>query len=277
MESSLNCFMQIKNAEQIAIIVHNNADTDAVASAISLRRIIKDNFETDNKKYIVDIFSDTCVFNAKDEDLIKNEEINKQNCKKYDLAIALDCSSRARLGLYDKIFKRAKDTLNIDHHITNERFAKNNIVSPKCSSTCEIIYLLFIQINKLSCSSNTLSVIYSGIITDTNNLTQNIGPKTFNVINSLNKLTLIDEIDLEKVRNHFFKNNTKEQNALLSRALKSLNYSNDGKIAMMKITKTDFNQTHTSISDTLGIVDHAINTQGVEIGVIFIRQLDNTY
>ncbi|MBO7508537.1 MAG: DHH family phosphoesterase, partial [Clostridia bacterium] len=136
---------QMKGAKKIAIIVHQNADTDALASAISLRRIIKDNFEKldEKSKKEIDVFTDTAEFNKKDEDLIKNESINEQRYKRYDLAIALDTPNRARLGQYDTIFKKSKDTLNIDHHSTNVRFAKNNIVVPTCSSVCELLFLLF--------------------------------------------------------------------------------------------------------------------------------------
>ena len=277
MESSLNCFIQIKNAEKIAIITHKYADTDAIASAISLKRIIKDNFENEHKKFVIDIFTETTEFNKKDEYLIMNEEINNQTCEKYDLAIALDCTNRDRMGVYDNIFKNATDTLNIDHHTTNDRFAKNNIIASNCSSSSEIIFILFIQINKLKCSAGTLGVIYSGIITDTNNLSQNMGPKTFDAINVLNKLTAKEGLQLEQIRNHYFKSNTKEQNALLAHALSSLNYSDDGKIAIMKIEAEDFEKTNTTMADTLGIVDYAINTQGVEIGIIFIIQSNGTY
>lgn len=272
-----NYLNQILSATNIALISHKNADTDALASAISLRRFLKDNFEIGNKKLNIDIFTDTHEFSKKDDDLIKNEVINQQTCRQYDLAISLDTANRKLLGCFDKIFRRAKDTLNIDHHATNTKYAKNNIVAPSCSSTCELLYLIFVNSLNARCSANTLSVLYSGIITDTNNLTQNIGPQTYKIIDRLIFYTNQNSIDLDKVRNHYFKSFTREQNALLARALSSLTYSNNGKIAMMKITKQDFTETNTSQSDTLGIVDHAVSTQGVEVGVIFIKQEDNTY
>ena len=277
MKSELNCFLQIKNARKIAIFTHKNADTDALASCIALRRIIKENFEEENKKIIIDIFTDTQTFNKKDEDLIKNENINHQSYKRYDLSIALDCASVKMLGCYEKQFKNKKNTLSIDHHATNTKFALNNIVSPMCSSTCEMIYLIFIKLNKLTCTAQTLGVIYSGIITDTNNLTQNVGEKTYNVVDAIIKTATDYGLNLEQIRNHYFKSNTKEQNALLSRALDSITYASNEKIAIMKLTKQDFDETKTTRADTIGIVDHTINTQGVEVGVIFIKKEDNTY
>lgn len=275
MRTTLKCIEQIENAKKIAIIVHQNADTDALASALSLKKIIIDNF---NEKDCIDIFTDTVEFNKKDEELIKDKHINEQTYKRYDLAIGLDCPTRQRFGKYDElVFKKSHDSLNIDHHITNVNFAKNNIVAAKCSSTCEILYLLFGKKLKYKLSPNVVNALYSGIITDTNNLTQNVGAKTFNVIDDMVKLSFQNGSDIEKIRNHYFKSNTKERNALLAKALTSLTYSGNGKIAMMKITKQDFSETGTNQADTLGIVDFAINTEGVEVGIIFIKQDDNTY
>ena len=120
-----NYLNQILSATNIALISHKNADTDALASAISLRRFLKDNFEIGNKKLNIDIFTDTHEFSKKDDDLIKNEVINQQTCRQYDLAISLDTANRKLLGCFDKIFRRAKDTLNIDHHATNTKYLKH--------------------------------------------------------------------------------------------------------------------------------------------------------
>lgn len=275
MKSTLKSVNLINDAKKIAIIVHQNADTDALASAIAMRRIIADNF---SEKKCIDIFTDTPEFNKKDEDLIKNENINNQTYKRYDLAITLDTPNRQRLGKYDElVWKKSATSLNIDHHETNTHFGKNNIVVPNSSSACEVLYLLFVRVLKAQCSVQTKNVLYSGIITDTNNLTQNLGPITLTIVDDIIKSSIQEGVDAEKVRNHYFKSNTKERNALLARVLGSLTYSDNGKIAMMKIMKQDFNETGTSQADTLGIVDYAINTEGVEVGIIFIKQEDNTY
>ena len=97
------------------------------------------------------------------------------------------------------------------------------------------------------------------------------------VVDEILKLAKQNDFDLEKVRDHYFKNNTKESNMLLARALNSITYSDNGKIAMMKITKQDFSETGTTKDDTLGVVNYAINTEGVEIGILFIKNDDNTY
>ena len=123
--SSKRYIQQIVGAKTIAIMGHANPDADAIGSALALKRLIKQNLETETKKYIIDLFFDTDEIDEQYKPLIGNQKYNEQNVLKYDLAIAVDCASRQRLGIYDKIFRRSKDTLNIDHHETNEKYAKN--------------------------------------------------------------------------------------------------------------------------------------------------------
>ena len=268
---------QLIEANNIAIIGHINPDADAISSALALKRLIKQNLETEDKKYIIDIFFDTDEIDELYKPLIYNQRYNEHSVLEYDLAIAVDCSSKDRLGAYDRIFKNAKDTLNIDHHETNTKFARNNIISIKCSSTCELIYFLFIKALQWHYTHDIYSLIYSGIITDTNNLSQNIGINTLSIVAEIMQKAFTDSVSLEKIRDYFFKNNTPEQLSLLSRALESLSFYADNQIATMKITKQDFIETYTNQEDTLGIVDYAIKLHDVKIGILFIKQDDNSY
>lgn len=277
LNSSKKYIQQIINSKTIAIMGHSNPDADAICSAIALKRLIKQNLETETKKYIVDLFFDVDEIDEQYKPLVGNQEYNKQNVLKYDLAISVDSASRQMLGIYDKIFRRSKDTLNIDHHETNQKFAKNNIVSSKCSSTCELLYFLFIRAEKWNYTPDIYSLIYAGIITDTNNLSQNIGINTFAIVSEIMQKSLIDGTALEKIRDYFFKSKTPEQLSLLTRALESLNFYCNGEIATMKINKQDFSETDTDQDDTLGIVDYAMKLQNVKIGILFIKQENNTY
>ena len=277
MESAKKSLLQIQQAKKIAIITHYNPDADAIGSMIALKRLIKKNFETQKRPLFVDIFTQVEKLDDKYQPLTYGENLNIQHFKRYDLAIAVDCSDINRLGKFKKIFSKAKCTINIDHHETNTKFAKNNIVAKNCSSSAEILYLLYCKVFKLNFSADICSLLYSGIITDTNNLTQNISNNTLKVVSELTEKCRQDSYNLEAIRNHFFKSNTKEQLTLLSRALESITFAESGKIAMMKLVKNDFTQTNTTQDDTLGIVDYSCTIQGVEIGIIFIKQEDNTY
>ena len=57
----------------------------------------------------------------------------------------------------------AKESICIDHHVTNTKFAKFNIVEDFRSSTCELLYTL-LDYDKISV--NTAVCLYTGIVHD---------------------------------------------------------------------------------------------------------------
>ena len=61
----------------------------------------------------------------------------------YDAAIVLDCGDFERVGGVKKFIQEDKPLINIDHHVTNDSFGSINVVQPKASSTCEMVFDLF--------------------------------------------------------------------------------------------------------------------------------------
>jgi phosphoesterase RecJ-like protein len=182
--------------------------------------------------------------------------------------MVVDCPTLSRTGKYINIFEKANDTLVIDHHSTNEYFANNNICLKNASSTCEIIYFIAKTLN-CKISDQICKILYSGIITDTANLTQgNITPRTYKVISQIAER----EINLNAINEFFFKNDSKEKVMLLERAIHSLRFFCGDRLAIMKLTKEDFNQTGATSEDTYGLINHAINIEGVKIAAIIIEK-----
>ena len=271
MRSIKQCLEDIANSKSIAIFCHTMPDADTLASAVALKKLIKQNFQEYNGDKQIDIFVDCDEINEINGAIIKNVETNVQNCENYDMSISVDCASSNRMGKYEELYYKAKHTVNIDHHQSNTYFAENNLVL-KTSSACEALYILT-KINKFNISDEVCNLIYSGIITDTNNLTQNVTVYTYKIITRM----VERKINIEALNDHFFKNNTKSKAYLLQKALNSLRFLISDRLALMKITKQDLTNADAKNEDTLGIVNHGIEIKGVEIAVLAIKQEDNSY
>ncbi len=267
---------QILHSKRIAIICHINADADALCSCMALKLLVNKRSEKKHEKPQIDIFSDTDKLADIYLPIVSHLALNKQRFKRYDLAISLDCPNVYRLGRFKEIFTNAKDTLMIDHHDTCENFARNNILKI-VSSVCEIIYTEFILKRKWKACDEVYRLLYSGIITDTNDLTSNTYNSTHHVIADLMEKDAKLSLSLESIRDHFFKNTTKQKMLLFQRALQSLAFFENDQIAIMKIFKQDLIETGCKQEDTMGIVDYALKMKGVKIGIIFIKQEDNSY
>jgi phosphoesterase RecJ-like protein len=58
----------------------------------------------------------------------------------YEVAVVLDCGDLGRAGGVKKFIQENKPLINIDHHVTNDSFGSVNVVLPKASSTCEMMF-----------------------------------------------------------------------------------------------------------------------------------------
>ena len=84
--------------------------------------------------------------------------------KVLDLCICLDCSSEDRLGEGGEFLAMAKDSLCIDHHVTNTGYAGENVVEAGASSTAEVLYG---QLSDDLIDKELAECLYTGIVHDT--------------------------------------------------------------------------------------------------------------
>lgn len=258
----------IKEANSILVTGHTFPDADAVCSAQVMKMLLKKQFGKD---------CDVC-FSGKIGRLLKpfckDIIVESEILERYDLVIGVDCSESKRFGDLENQFKLAKRTINIDHHDTNTNYADINIINSDASSTCEIIYSLCLERFKEAITPQLAKYAYAGIITDTNGLmSDNINASTYTVISDiLSKGTNVDII-----KNYFFKSFSKAKLQLLGKALNSMQFYDNSKIAVVTIEQKDFEKCNASFDDTLGIVDYALNCYLIDIAIAVIEQSANNY
>lgn len=147
----------IENAKNIAITGHVSPDGDCTGSTLALYNYITENFE--GKQVRVCLEKPSMKFSYMNGfDLISEDPFLEA-----DLLVSLDASDRERLGIRGVMLDTAKESICIDHHVTNTNFAKFNIVEDFRSSTCELLYTL-LDYDKISV--NTAVCLYTGIVHD---------------------------------------------------------------------------------------------------------------
>lgn len=147
----------IEKAKNIAITGHVSPDGDCTGSTLALYNYITENFE--DKQVRVCLEKPSMKFSyMKGFDLISEDPFLEA-----DLLVSLDASDRERLGSRGVMLDTAKNSICIDHHITNTNFAGFNIVEDFRSSTCELLFTL-LDYEKISV--NTAVCLYTGIVHD---------------------------------------------------------------------------------------------------------------
>ena len=154
-----NILEEIKKAEKIVILTHENPDGDAIGSSLAMDLAIKQLGK--NPDVIIPEYSRLFEFLPGSEDIKKESDIQK-----YDLAISIDCTDLKRLKCGDKYFANAKSKIVIDHHGTNKMFGDFNFVNPVSPACCEILIGMF-EYFGIEITKEIGSCIVTGIITDT--------------------------------------------------------------------------------------------------------------
>ncbi|MDY4593046.1 MAG: bifunctional oligoribonuclease/PAP phosphatase NrnA [Eubacteriales bacterium] len=264
------CVKALLGASRVAIFSHINPDGDTLGSSLALHRAL--------------------VLLGKQADLYCENEVkefyasmsgarlyNKPTLDCYDLCVACDCGDLGRLGACVDVFLSAPHSLNIDHHKTNDRFAKVNLIFSQASSTCEIMFDLLKLIDEQQrCIDDEIAkLLYTGIVTDSGGFTySNVSAHTHVVASQL----LQYDFDAAAVCEKYLKSISFNKFNLKVRVLQNARFFEDGTIGIIHFTQEDFALTNTSEEDTDGLINNIRNIDGVQVAVaITDTSVDNSF
>jgi len=265
----INIVNEIKKQDNIVIFVHENPDGDAIGSIVSLSTALR--LMGKNVEAYVEAYPSNNLFVLEKAPWVKTyEELNVN--KIYNLAIALDCGDKLRLGKGIEVFDKALSTIDIDHHITNDNYGKYNFVDAKAAATGEIMYDL-IKMLDVDVNKDIAEAIYLAIVSDTGTFKHsNTTPKTFETAARL----LETGIDISYLTRKAFYETSLERTRCLGKVLTSLEMELDGKVGVLSITPEELENYNVDSQDLEGMVDFARNIKGAEVG-IFIKPRNGEY
>lgn len=251
-------------ADTIAVLGHMRPDGDCIGSCLAVYNYLKE--QDPEKAVTVYLEPPSQKFGYLSGFDSISQELDPQIV--YDLCICLDCSDTARLGDNIIYLEQAKESICLDHHITNQGFAGENIIKADVSSTCEVLYE---QLDEDKISKAVAECIYTGIIHDTNVFkNSNTTAKTMAVAGKMMEKgiafgTIIDESFYRK---------SYIQNQILGRALMESVCILDGEVIFSALRLKDMAFYGAETFDLEGIVDQLRITEGVECA-IFLNEMQS--
>lgn len=172
----------IKSSKKILIISHINPDGDTLGSMSGLYSIIKENYKKE-ADMLVDNLPPTYEFLPNISKAKFFKTIDKSLL--YDLVITVDVAALDRMEEAKIFFDKASLTLNIDHHATNNAYAKYNVIAPEASSTGEVLAALAANFG-WKMNYDAALALYTAILTDTGSFKySNTSAKTFETVSKL--------------------------------------------------------------------------------------------
>lgn len=257
----------LDGVKTIGMCGHVRPDGDCIGSCIGLYTYLKRYYNQIDVDLYLEPIPDRFKF-LKYTDEIKNEAGKE---KVYDLFIVLDASDKKRLGDFQLHFENAKKTLCIDHHISNTSFADDNIVFPKASSACEVLYTI---IDEKKIDYDIACSLYLGIVHDSGVFKySNTSALTMNIAGRL----MEKGIPFSDIIDNTFYEKTYIQNQILGRALLESVMFYDGKCVFSVVKKEEFEFYHITSNDLDGIVEQLRLTKGVECAIFLYETAELEY
>ncbi len=260
---------KIKQAKSVAIFTHMRPDGDALGCAMSLSCALD----------FLDIPNEVCV----ETDIPSNltfisafQKVKKQPQRSYDLLISVDCSDEQRLGALTDEFMSAKrkkiDTINIDHHVSNTRYAKYNYVrecSANCMNIADLLDALGVEIDK-----QIAEFLLIGLLTDSGNFSHDdVTEETL----LLGARLLKAGVDIHYYQYNLFKKQSKARATLYAKTMQGIRYYHEDRFAVIIVTKKNMEESGADDGMTEGFVDFPLNIDGVEVAASILEVKKNQY
>ena len=259
---------ELNKFSSVLIFCHTRPDGDTLGCATALKIAL----EKKGKK--ADIICDSAVpekfgFIPAINSVVNN--VKELSCR-YEAHVAVDCSVEGMMGETYYHFVKSNNTFNIDHHISNSKYAKFNYVENR-AACCEIMYE-FLTVGGFDIDEEVSTCLMLGICTDTGYfIHSNVTDSTLFIASELLKRGA----KLHEIGKKLFKSQKKARALLYADVTSKIRFYLDDKLAMISIMKQDLEKFDATSDMTEGFIDFPVSIEGVEVAVSILENKPNCY
>jgi phosphoesterase RecJ-like protein len=185
--------------------------------------------------------------------------------EKFDCVIATDCASFERLGKVGDCVGDRKVFINIDHHVSNPRYADVNWVSPRDPSCGELIYRL-LKVARWPITRPIADLLFTAISTDTGSFQY---PTTRSGTFHAGAELVTRGANLDRICQEVYQSYPLSRVKLLKHVYSKFRLADHDRIAWFWLKQVDFQQSGAASDDTEGLIDHIRAIEPVVVACVF--------
>lgn len=249
------------------ITTHLNPDGDGLGSQLALReyllsigktvRCINHSNTPRHYKFLDPGDTNIEVYNPNNHDRIIAEA---------DCIVVVDTNAPSRLGDMEQTVRNSGAVkIVIDHHLDKDEFADYYIVDEEAAATGEIVFRMLTVGMKNTLTDSIAVALYTAIMTDTGSYRF---PKTNRTTHLMTAELLKYKVDPSMIYREVYERGPVNRMVLLGKTLSTLQLHHNDRVAVMKVSKRMFDETHTDLVETDGFVNYAMQIENVEIGLL---------
>lgn len=258
----------LKTAEKIAVFCHLRPDGDALGSGMALTTALNNAGK----------FAVMCCDDAVPEKYFFLNGMSEVNDKlpqgvEFDTFISVDCAEANRMGSFSNAFVQFKGRkINIDHHISNKKFADYNYVA-ECPATCEMLTQILVLAG-FEITVEVADFLMLGLITDSGNFAhKDVTEKTFEIGALLRKCGA----DVNEINYQMFSRQSKTRALLFGKVIDNMRFALDDKLTFIVVSLDLMVKFGADRSITEGFVDYPLTIDGVEVSVSLLEVKKHQY
>lgn len=185
--------------------------------------------------------------------------------KSADLAISLDCASLKQLPGVDKVFKRSKYIIEVDHHIYRDQFGDVQLVSARTASVGEIVYVLLTELH-VKIDKKIAECLLTSAIVETSSFSRSeVNEKTFEICAKL----LETGVDFNSISDRYYWRKSLPAMLLTGLAFTRIKTSCGGKVVWSAVYQEDFAQYKGKQEHVDPVADDLLMVAGAQISIFF--------
>jgi len=265
---------ELSTPKKVTIIVHQNPDGDALGSSLGLYHYLTENGHQ----------ATVIIPNARPDylrwlpgnDEIVNYELKTKLAKKLlleaDMLFCLDFNTPLRVDKAEDDIKQSKAfKVLIDHHPMPEDFADVTISDTSVSSTCELLYEVLTAFDAgYQLSDNSLTCLFSGIMTDTGVLRFNSShPRTYEIVAQMIRNGLDKDLVLHKLLNNYSEDRMKFMGHCLNH---NMVVFPEYHAAHLSFTMKEAEEFYFRKGDSIGFVNIPLSIKGINLSALFVEK-----
>ncbi len=261
-ETILQIIEVIRSNSSFLLTTHEGPDGDAIGSSLALASFLR-KIGKDVTIHYQDPVPDLYAFLPGSDSVLSHIPI-----RDYDVSVILDIGERKRAGNEFCDFTQVNTSINIDHHLSCEKFGDFNLIDSQAAATGALVYRIA-HAYGYQFDRETALCIYVAILTDTGSFRySNANREAFTIAGEM-----IDYgINAWDVAEQLYENQPQKRLELLARCLPTLDVFKDGLAASVVITSDMYAASGADAELTDGFVNYPRSIRGVEVA-IFFRQL----
>lgn len=272
----LKLIQKIQKARRIFLSTHKNADGDGLGSEIALYHALKSQAK---EVHIIQYEPLSPRYHFLTQNILmltSPHELSHHRPTSDDLVLIFDTHDpKLCQPLFDQLHTLQIPLFFIDHHVPFQIESQwiQYLINEKASCTGEIVFDLIQQMN-IPISAEIATALYTSLIFDTQNFKLiRKSARPFEMAADLIKAKANHEL----VQYQLFNNWSVQKMKFLSNLIDRIDYKNDNKIAIIKMSQQDLSVHQLKNDDVSDLIDFFMMIQKIELAIVLREESLNHY